>query len=276
MDLLSLDHVHFAVPDLARAQELFGPFLRGVFTPVYGGPELNARGTWNSSGGDFVQPLRRGEPVFGGAPIDKEGILSVSFRVADLDAGIAQARTAGLRLLSRIGSEDVGFGRNVVQAQFAAAESFGLGVELVERQIPGDPHRPITDSVVDHVEHTVRDLEAPVAFLEALFGSPFEPVRTDLSIGARGARHPRLGIQLTAPTGPRGVVAERIAKLGEGTHAIAFRSDDLEHSVREAVARGLVPARRRACAPGVLEVEFEAEAGVILKLVQRAASGPPG
>ena len=51
IDLLSLDHVHFAVPDLARAQALFAPFLGGSFTPVYGGPELNAFGTMSAGGG---------------------------------------------------------------------------------------------------------------------------------------------------------------------------------------------------------------------------------
>src|SRR5262249_47155171 len=120
MDLLSLDHVHFSVPDLARAGELFLPFLGGRFTPVYGGPELNAWGAWNTSGGASIQGVRGGEPVFGGgSPIAKLGILSVSFRVSDIDTGIAQAEAAGLRLRSRIGSEEVGFGKNVLQAQFA-------------------------------------------------------------------------------------------------------------------------------------------------------------
>jgi catechol 2,3-dioxygenase-like lactoylglutathione lyase family enzyme len=269
MDLLSLDHVHFAVPDLARAQVLFGQFLGGSFTPVYGGPELNAWGTWNTSGGDFIQVIRSGERVFGGAPIAKQGILSVSFRVADIEVGIAQAEAAGLRLRSRIGSEEVGFGRNVVQAQFAAEESFGLGLELVERQIPGDPHLPLTQTVVDHIEHYVADLDAPATFLGALFGSAFDPPVTDAALDARSLRHPRFGIQLTAPAHPRGVVAERIAALGVGTHAIAFQSRDLERDIATAESLGLKLGRRRSLGPGAREAEFEPEAGVIVKLVLR-------
>ncbi len=269
MDLLSLDHVHFAVPDLARAQALFGPLLGGSFTPVYGGPELNAWGTWNTSGGDFLQVIRRGDPVFGGSPIARQGILSVSFRVAEIDAGIAQAEAAGLRLRSRVGSEDVGFGKNVVQAQFASEETFGLGFELVERQIPGDPHPPLTQTAVDHVEHFVADLEAPAAFLGALLGGAFDPPVTDAALGGRSRRHARLGIQLTAPTHGGGVVAERLAALGEGTHAIAFQSRDLERDVATAASLGLKLVRRRAVGRGAHEAEFEPEAGVIVKLVER-------
>lgn len=65
----------------------------------------------------------------------------------DIDRGIAQAEAAGLRLRSRIASEEAGFGKHVVQAQFASEETFGFGVELVERQIPGDPHVPLTRRV---------------------------------------------------------------------------------------------------------------------------------
>ena len=273
IDLLSLDHVHFSVPDLARAQALFGPFLGGSFTPVYGGPALNAWGSWNTSGGDFVQAIRRGEPVFGGAPIAELGILSVSFRVADVDVGIAQAEAAGLRLRSRIGSEDVGFGKNVVQAQFAADETFGLALELVERQLPGDPHRPLTESVVDYVEHTVDELDAAAELLGALFGSPFDPPVDDAALGARSRRHPRLGIQLTAPSDPEGPAARRLAALGVGTHAIAFQSRDLERDLASAASLGLARARLRSLGSGAREAELEPEAGVILKLVERPRRG---
>ena len=34
MDLDSLDHVHLSVPDLDRAQEIYGLWLPGDFTPV--------------------------------------------------------------------------------------------------------------------------------------------------------------------------------------------------------------------------------------------------
>jgi hypothetical protein len=36
MDLQCLDHVHFSVPDLARAKHILGPFLRGQFVECAG------------------------------------------------------------------------------------------------------------------------------------------------------------------------------------------------------------------------------------------------
>ena len=270
MQLHSLDHVHFSVPDLARAEAVYGPFLGGEFTPVYGGPDLNAYGSWNSHGGDFIQVIEAGAPVFGEAPILKQGLMSVSFRVDDVDVGIEQAEAAGLRLLSRVGSEDVGFGKNVIQAQFAADESHGLGVELVERQIPGDPYRPMTETAVDHIEHYVPDLEAPAAFFTDLLGSPFDDAFDDDELGARSVRHPRFGVQLTAPTRGDGELARRLDGFGGGPHAIAFRSRDLAADSATAEKSGLKVARRAEAGPGATAVELEREAGVVVKLVERA------
>jgi catechol 2,3-dioxygenase-like lactoylglutathione lyase family enzyme len=103
MDLQCLDHIHFVVPDLARAKEIYGPFLRGEFVEDYGSPEMNAWGGWNTSGGDFIQPIDPEKPVFGGAPMPSHGMTSVSFRVADIDVGIRQAKDHGLTVRSRVG-----------------------------------------------------------------------------------------------------------------------------------------------------------------------------
>lgn len=270
MDLQCLDHLHFSVPELARAQALYGPFFGGRFTPTYGGPALNAWGSWNTSGGDFLQVIELGKPVFGGAPIRAHGMLAISFRVAEIDAGIAQASALGLQLRSRIGSEEVGLGGSVIQAQFAPQTSFGVACELIEHQLP-DPHPPLCASVLDHVEHDVEDLAAPVAFFSELFGSPFDPVFRDDALGVRSMRHARFGLQFSAPTSASGSFAKRLEELGPGTHAVAFRSRDLARDVAVARSLGLARVRERSCGPGACEVEFAAEAGVILKLVQRSA-----
>ena len=151
MQLECLDHVHFAVPDLQRAKAIYGPFLGGAFVPDYGGPELNAYGGWNTSGGDFIQPIDPEAPVFGGPPMPHQGLLSVSFRVADVDVGIDEARAAGLVVRSRVGSEDIGLGKNVVQAQLEPEPVSRLPFELVEHQLP-DVVAPLTETAVDHVE----------------------------------------------------------------------------------------------------------------------------
>ena len=79
MDLECLDHVHFSVPDLAKAKRFYGPLFGGVFVDDYGGRELNAYGGWNIHGCDFIQPIDTAGKVFGGPPIPKHELLSVSF-----------------------------------------------------------------------------------------------------------------------------------------------------------------------------------------------------
>ena len=223
-------------------------------------------------GGDFIQPIEEGKPVFGGAPIAKPGILSVSFRVDDVDVGIEQAQAVGMRLRSRVGSEDIGLGKNVVQAQFVNEGTFGLALEIVERQIPGDPHLPLTETVVDHVEHYTRDVDAAAAFFGGLFGTPFEDAFVDPVRGGRSRRHARFGIQLTEAAeaaGGDGIVARRLADSGEGLQAIAFKSDELDRDIDVATGVGLRLVGCYALGDGSREAEFEPEAGVVIKLVER-------
>lgn len=274
MNLDSLDHVHLSVPDLERAQRVYGPWLAGEFTPVYGGEDVNALGVWNMAGGDFIQVLDRSRPVFGASRIEQHGLLSVSFRVADVDAGIAEAEAAGLRLRSRVGSEDIGLGKNVIQAQFHFDEAHGVGVELVEREIPGDPHRPMTESCVHHVDHVVASLEGPRRFLEGLLESPFGPPVDDEPAGGRSVRNERFGIQLTEPTRPDGPVAERLARHGPGAWAIGFHADAIDDDRARAVETGLRVRAEQRLADGRLQIELEPEAGVVIRLVERRSAAP--
>jgi len=273
MDLQCLDHVHFSVPDLARAKRIFGPFLNGRFTDDYGGPEVNAFGVWNTSGGDFIEVIDPGKPVFGGSTIPTHGILSVSFRVAEIDAGIAQARELGLVLRSRIGSEDIGLGKNVVQAQFLAEPVSGLSLELIEHQLPGE-YVSLTDAAVDHVELGVARnvaFDRAVGALERIFGSAFEAEGIDPERGLRSRLHRRLGIRLTSPLaeGVNGRTAT--GDWRPGLRAIAFRCADLESAIASARSAGLVVARRFSS--GVLpEIEFEPWANTIVRLVGRGGA----
>jgi len=257
MDLQCLDHVHFSVPDLKQAKRILGPFLRGRFVDDYGGPAVNAHGGWNTSGGDFIEVIDREKPVFGGPPIPHHGILSVSFRVADIDRGIEQARGAGLQLRSRIGSEDIGLGKNVVQAQFLPESVSGLPLELIEHQLPGE-YVSLTDAAVDHVEYVVAGgaLAPAVDALERIFDSPFEREVVDTESGLRSRTHRRLGIRLSA--GP-----------AAGLRAIGFHCDDIDAAIETGLRSGLTLARRAGPADRS-EVEFEAWANIVVRLVERA------
>ncbi len=269
MDLQCLDHVHFSVPDLQRAKRIFEPFLNGPsrsgrFVDDYGGPEVNAYGAWHTSGGDFIQAIDPEKPAFGGAPIPTHGILSVSFRVADIDRGIAEARALGLTVRSRIGSEDIGLGKNVVQAQLLPEPISGLPLELIEHQLPGE-YVSLTDAAVEYVELALApgvDLDASARALERIFGSAFEREEIDAERGVRSRVHRPLGIRLTS-----GLAKGRCGE--SGLRAIAFRCVDLARGIEEAREAGLVVARQIESTGG-REIEFALWANLIIKLVERA------
>ena len=264
MDLQCLDHIHFVVPDLARAKEIYGPFLRGEFVEDYGSPEMNAWGGWNTSGGDFIQPIDPEKPVFGGAPMPSHGMTSVSFRVADIDVGIQQAKDHGLTVRSRVGSEDIGLGKNVVQAQLLPEPVSRLPFELVEHQIPGD-YVPLTETAVHHVECGVENLDASVAALSVILGDDFGPEGHDAERGLRWRRHHRLGLRLTSPLEPGD--AELPSAWRPGLTTVAFHCDDLAAATAMARAVGLTVLREDDTEAG-REVDCEPWAGTTLRLVQ--------
>ncbi|MBK7950430.1 MAG: hypothetical protein IPK00_17170 [Deltaproteobacteria bacterium] len=279
MDLQCLDHVHFSIPDLKRAKRVYGPFLSGSvasdpgrdgaastghFVDDYGGPEVNAYGAWHTSGGDFIQVIDPARPAFGGATIPSHGILSVSFRVADVDRGIAQAKALGLTVRSRIGSEDIGLGKNVVQAQLLPEPVSGLPFELIEHQLPGE-YVSLTDAAVDYVELLLArgvDLDVAARALERILGSSFESEATDRERGLRVRLHPALGLRLAQALDASGAAEASL-------RAIAMRCGDLEAGVATASAEGLVVAGRFGSA-GTGEIDFEPWAGASLRLVEES------
>lgn len=270
MDLQCLDHVHFSVPDLARAKSTLGPFLRGEFVEDYGGPDMNAYGGWNTSGGDFIEVIDPTLPVFGGSLIPDHGILSVSFRVADIDVGIEQAKAAGLEIRSRIGSEDIGLGKNVIQAQCAPEAVSGLPLELIEHQLPGE-YIPLTKAAVDHIEFGVPgDFDAAARALERLFDSAFEPAVDDTTRGLRTRLHRAFGIRLSSPLGDTNAstTADTANPWQPGLRAIGFHCPDLDEATHTANGVGLSLAHEYVLG-GVREAEFHPFANMIVRLVER-------
>lgn len=276
MELQCLDHVHFSVPDLKRAKRIYGPFLNGAFpsgpgakghfVEDYGGPEVNAFGAWHTNGGDFIQVIDPARPAFGGGTIASHGILSVSFRVADIDRGIAQAKALGLTVRSRIGSEDIGLGKNVVQAQLLPEPVSGLPFELIEHQLPGE-YVSLTDAAVEYVELLLArgvDLDVAARALERILGSAFEPETEDRERGVRVRLHPALGLRLAQARDGSGAAEARL-------RAIAMRCADLEAGIATATTEGLAVARRFRSA-GKGELDFEAWAGASLRLIEESRS----
>ncbi|MEZ4217559.1 MAG: hypothetical protein R3E88_13835 [Myxococcota bacterium] len=277
MELQCLDHVHFTVPDLARAKRIYGPLLDGPrqsghFVDDYGGPAVNAYGAWHTCGGDFIQPIDAARPAFGGSALPTLGILSPSYRVADVDRGIAQAVAHGLAVRSRVGSEDIGLGKNVVQAQLWPEPVSGLAFELVEHQLPGE-YVALTDAAVEYVEFALAPgiaLDAAARALEPILGDAFDAECVDAERGVRARLHRRLGLRLVAPARDADARADAWTP---GLRAIAFRCADLAQSVASATAAGLAVARRSDGdgAHGARTVDFAPWAGASVRLLESAA-----
>lgn len=268
MKVEAIDHVHFLVPDLEKAVRLFKTLVGGEFGDTYGGEAVNARGIWNSIGLDLIQPIKDSEPIFGGSTIQRKGITGVSFGVRNLDARIPEVQALGLHLVSRLSSEDVGFGKFIVQAQFHPANSFGAMVEISEYVLPGYVHDSPFRHIIDRVELYVEDLEKPSRLFANLMGSEFSPAETISSIKDRSVMHP-MGLRIVQPLSPDSPIARTIAEKGEGFHAVAFRTSNLEESIARGRSVGLKVVSQEDGKDEFSQVEFDPKDsfGVTIKLV---------
>lgn len=269
MNVEAIDHVHFLVPELESAKHLFEVLVGGEFGDVYGGEEVNAWGVWHTAGLDVVQPIRDTEPVFGAAIVKRKGITGVSFRVKDLDARIPELEALGLHLISRVGSEDIGYGKFIVQAQFHPADSFGATVEICEYVLPGySPGTPFRH-IIDHVELYTQNLEKATRLFADLTGAEFSPPETVHEIKAKAAMHP-LGLQVTQPISSDSPIARDIIEKGEGFHAIAFRTSNLKEGIANAQSAGLRLVRQTGGKETPKQTEFDPSNsfGMTVKLVE--------
>lgn len=238
MKIEAIDHLHIFVPNLEKAKELFGALMGGGFTDTYGGDAYNCWNVYNFSGAELTEPIRAAEPLWAGLTCKRMGIFGISFLIKDIDARVAEVKGLGIRLLDRIGSEEAGFGKILVQAQFDPRDSFETMVEITELLDPAYAHDSPFLRIIDHVELYVRDLKRAVELFTALTGFEFStPVTVD-EIKARTAMN-ALGLWITQPVSADSPVAQTIATLGEGVHAIAFRTPNLEEGIAKAQLAGL-------------------------------------
>lgn len=270
----AIDHLHLVVPSLERASEVFGALVGGDFWGPfgrYGGEHWNNWAVWYGRGGmEIFEPMRPDRPILGGHAATRFGIIGMAFRVADLDAAVADAEAMGLRMRSRIGSADVGFGKMIEQAQLETADAVGIGLELARRELPDDPLYSAFRHVIDHVEFHVHDLPAAARFLGALTGWSFPEGVHDERLQALSATN-GLGIKLTQPTSHASPVARSLAIRGQGVHTMAIATPSLGHGIEMAVAAGLRVVRQWADAVEGAQATLDsvASVGLEVKLIER-------
>ncbi len=86
---------------------------------------------------------------------------------------------------------------------------------------------------ITEVGIAVRDLDQATTLFAELLGASVGPVLDvpDYGMRYRMCRVGKVDFEVMAPTGETGVIADFLAKRGEGLHHIAFAVDDIEETM---------------------------------------------
>ena len=134
MNVQRLDHVVFAVQDLEAALATWaqtfglaaGPVLRPEGVPLALAPlPVGERGAFL----ELAQPTAADHPLARQIDERGEGMLSLSFQVADLDAAVRELRAKGVP----VGDPAPGLLPDTLIARIDRAASHGVAVQLIER-----------------------------------------------------------------------------------------------------------------------------------------------
>jgi len=126
-----IDHVHIYVKDLEKAIQRFEDLLGVKFGQVMteGLEELGVKGAFAPPGLDVSQPTSPDSPVAKVIARMGEGLVGgVSFKVEDIESGIAEFQSKGMRLLDRL---EIG---GLKEAWFHPKDAHGVLIELCQYQ----------------------------------------------------------------------------------------------------------------------------------------------
>ena len=120
-----LDFVTIFVKDLPEAMKFFSELFETGFTETWS-TEMDTRETIDSLGVNLVAPLTSDGVSAQAMAKRGEGLVSVGFKVPNLDEAIAELKSRGIRLLQRekIGAVDA--------ATFHPKDTYGAMLILVE------------------------------------------------------------------------------------------------------------------------------------------------
>lgn len=129
MKIEKIDHVHIYVRDLDKAVKRFEELLGVEFGEVVieGLENLGVKGAFALPGLDVSQPTSPDSPTARVIERMGEGLVGgVSFKVADIEVGIAELESKGMKLMGRI---QIG---GLKEAWFHPRDAYGLLIELCE------------------------------------------------------------------------------------------------------------------------------------------------
>ena len=120
-----LDFITIFVKDLPEAMKFFSEIFKTEFTETWS-TEMDTRETIDSLGVNLVAPLTPDGASAQAMAKRGEGLVSVGFKVSNLDEAIAELKSRGIRLLQRekIGAVDT--------ATFHPKDTYGTMLILVD------------------------------------------------------------------------------------------------------------------------------------------------
>jgi len=125
-----LDHIHIYVKDHAKAVKRFEELLGVKFeilTEEVGQLGMGVKDAYSTIGIDILQALYPEHPIAKATERSGEGLVGgVSFKVPDIEAGIAHLQSKGMRLLGRI---EMG---GIKEAWFHPKDAHNVLIELCE------------------------------------------------------------------------------------------------------------------------------------------------
>ncbi len=125
MKVERIDFVTFFVKDLDKAVRFFGELFETQFIEPYS-TAVDTKETLDSLGVNLAAPLTQDGPSAKIMATKGEGLVSVGFKVANLDEAIAGLESQGVRL---IGREKIG---SAEYAVFHPKDTFGAMLSVIE------------------------------------------------------------------------------------------------------------------------------------------------
>lgn len=129
---------------------------------------------------------------------------------------------------------------------------------------------------IDHVGIAVEDLDGAIELFRDRLGMAVQHRETVEAFGVEavlleiGDAH----VELLKPTGPDGAVARFLERSGPGMHHVAYRTDDIDAALEQALANGLeaidAEPRRGIRGSRVAFLHPRSTGGVLTELVEPA------
>lgn len=126
MKVEKLDHVHIFVKNLNEASRFFSNLLGTRFSAAIKVEEGKLRSVLSPLGLEIIESTSPDGVVAKLIEHRGEGLYALSFKVPDIEQGIAYLQSQGMRLVSRLGAG------KVKEAQFHPKDSYGIMIELCE------------------------------------------------------------------------------------------------------------------------------------------------